>query len=194
MGVRRHRGVEVEIDFYGQPEMGETATNPLECFVEMTPKMSDPRLLSEFYFKFLLKSSYTLVEKAQPNFWRVVNNHLKEIRKGANMMLTLDNTIDVEAKITDERKTPERFIKTALNNRGHVKYRLSRKAHHGHEKYYVPIGTMAFLQYIVDTLSENDIEVFYNNLSSLIEDKRSQLTKSQETRFGLMPLPPYNLH
>ena len=171
-----------------------TSTTPLECRVEMTPKTTDPKLLSEFYFKFLMKSSNNLVGNAQPVFWRVVNDHLKEIHKGANMMFTLDNVVDVEPKMTEERKETGSYIKTVLNDHGHVNYRLSHEGHGGHETYYIPIGAMAFLQYIVDTLSENDIEAFYNNLSWLIEEKRNNLSKNQIRRFELSALPPYSVH
>jgi len=194
MSVIRHKAVEVEIDFYGQRKNEVISTTPLECHVEMTPKTTAPILLSEFYFKFLMKSSNNLVEDAQPIFWRVVNDHLKEIHKGANMMFTLDNIVDVEPRMTEERKESESYIKTAVNDHGHVKYRLSHEGHGGHETYYIPIGAMAFLQYIVDTLPENDIELFYKNLASLIEEKRSNFSEKQVRRFELKELPPYNVH
>lgn len=194
MSILRHKDVEVEIDFYGQSEDRTVSTTPLECHVEMTPQTTDPKLLSEFYFKFLLKASHDLVLNAQPVFWKVVNEHLREIHKGANMMFTLENVIDVEPRMTNDVKEPRSYIKTAFSNRGHVKYHLSHEGHHGHETYYIPVGAMAFLQYIVDTLTESDIESFYNNLSSLIEEKRSHLRKSQMRTFELAPLPPYESH
>lgn len=194
MSLIRHKELEVEIDFYTQTTEQIISTTPLECHVEMTPQTTDPIVLSEFYFKFLLKASHDLVLNAQPVYWNVVNDHLKEIHKGADMLFTLKNWVEVEPRMTVDRKEPRSFIKTAFDDHGHVKYHLSHEGHQGHETYYIPIGAMAFLQYIVDTLTEPDVEIFYNNLSSLIEEKRSHLNKSQMRTFKLASLPPYEAH
>jgi len=194
MNIVRHKMTEVDIEFYGLTKKDEASTTPLEFHVEMIPEITDPKSLSDFYFKFLMKSSENLVLNAQPVFWKVLNNQLKQIHKDADMMFTLENLVDVEPKMTSEKKECCTNIKTTINDHGHVKYKLSHEGHHGLETYYVPIGAMAFLQYIVNTLSESDIAIFYDNLSTLIEEKREHLTKSQERRFELEKLPPYNVH
>jgi len=157
----------------------------------MSPQVTDPNLLSEFYFKFLMKSSEHLLLAAKPILWEVLNKQLKTIRKDANMMFTWETLIDVEPTIISVKKKKCSFIKSALNDNGKVKYQICDDSH-GLEMYYVPIGTMAFLQHIINTLSETELSVFYQNLSSLIQEKRAALKPNQQHSFGLEDLPPYD--
>lgn len=194
MSVIRHKMVEVDIEFYGLKNKQEAAKTPLEFHVEMIPETTDPTLLSEFYFEFLIESSKNLVLNAQPVFWNIVNNQLKQIHKNADVMFTRENLVEVEPKMTEERKERCSMIKTTYNDHGHVKYKLSHEGHHGLESYYVPIGAMAFLQYIVNTLTEEDIHTFYDHLAELIQTKREHLSKYQQSHFELETLPPYSVH
>lgn len=192
MGLFANKLAEVDIEFYGQKKRKVISTTPLEFHVEMTPEIHDPETLSRFYFQFIIGSSERLLLAARPILWDVLNGHLKDIHKDANVMFTWNQLVDVEPTMTDERKKKCSFIKGTLNDNGKVKYKLSDDSQGGLEPYYIPIGAMAFLQYIIDTLTEEELMTFYQKLGHLIEEKRSTLKPNQQHVFNVEPLPPYH--
>lgn len=194
MGLFANKLAEVDIEFYGQKKRKVISSTPLEFHVEMTPELHDPETLGEFYFKFIIGSSERLLLAARPLLWDILNAQLKNIHKDANMMFTWEQLVDVPPTMTEVKKKKCSFIKGTLNDNGKVKYKISDDSQGGLEMYYVPIGAMAFLQYIIDTLSEEELSVFYQKLSDLIIEKRSSLKPNQQHVFNVEPLPPYNQH
>jgi len=191
MGLFANKLAEVNIEFYGQKKRKVISSTPLECHVDMTPSLTNPEMLGEFYFKFLLSSSERITLVARPILWEILNTQLKSIHKDANMMYTWESLVDVEPTMTQEKKKQCSYIKGTYNDNGKVKYKLSEDSQGGLEMYYVPIGAMAFLQYIIDSLSDAELSIFYQKLSDLIVEKRSTLKPNQQHVFNVDELPPY---
>jgi len=192
MSLFGNKIAEINIEFYGQKKRKVDSSAPLEVYVEMTPFMADPIFLSDFYFKFLMKSSENLLLAAKPILWEVLNKQLKMIKKETNMMFTWEQLIDVQPMMISMKKKPCSFIKGVFNDNGKVKYKVCEDSRGGLETYYVPIAAMGFLQHIINTLPESELVKFYQNLANIIRAHRDSLKPNQQRNYGLEDLPPYN--
>ena len=191
MNLFGNKVVEVDIEFYGQKKRKIVSTTTTEVYVEIIPTIKDPALLSIFYFEFLMQSAENILFDAKPIFWEILNRQLKEVKKDHNMMYTWESLVDTEPIVIKEKKKKCCYIKGTLSDNGKLKFKLCDDSRGGLEVYYIPIGAMAFLQHIIDVLSDDDLKIFYTDLSELIKEKRASLEPSEEQHFGIMDLPPY---
>jgi len=191
MGLFANKVMEVNIEFYGQKKRKVVSSVPLEFHVEITPQITDPEMLGEFYFKFLDKSSEMLILAARPILWEILNAKLKSIKADANMMFVWEGLVDVEPQMTMVKKKPCSFVKSVLNDNGKMKCKISDDSQGPPVTYYVPIAIMAVLQHIINMLSGAELALFYQKLSDLIVQKKASLKPNQQHVFGVEELPPF---
>lgn len=181
---------EITIDFYGQKRRNKTVSNVQVYYtVSINPYGMDPNALAQFYSKFLFKSAdIAVLPDHRILFWGYLNESYKNILNNkSNIFSIWPRFVDVAPIASPQSGKPNTTIKLQLLDNSKTTYKISEGSV---GIYYVPLAVIAFMQYVIDTLTPGQYAIFYDQLKQHINYFKSTLKKPTPYKFDLWDLLP----
>lgn len=163
------QSAELVIEFYDSPKdtLGRSLVSvDLQC----TDRTSvDGPFLASLFLQFYSKIETVLRRSPKRRALQmVVENSLVE---GLSKATDVIHGSDYSLELVERKSKPEKYVKAIFFRNGAVKTKFSW----GGEEYYVPMSVIAFLQYIVWRLNDDDFASF-NNMTQQTRDGHSHRT------------------
>jgi hypothetical protein len=164
---------QVDFNFYGQKKRHKAISNvQTQVAITMNPFITDPAFLGEFAAKLIFDGSYLCGMPAKRElYWKYLNYSFKNIQTNpGNIFYIWEGFIDVSPMLVQNAGKPLTYIKSKfLENR-----KVTNKIHEDSPGiHYMPIAAVAFVQFVLNTLSPEQFSVFCGVFNQQVQIKRN---------------------
>lgn len=148
------KAAELAVEFYDDPEdvLGRTTVSVDVKYFDTTPY--NGTILGLFFTQFYMKILYVMGNS--PRRHSLISVVEAALSKGLSKATDVIHGADYSLEMVEKRAKPTKYVKAVFYGTAGVKTKFSRRG----EEYYVPMSVIAFLQYIINVLPDEELTLF----------------------------------